>query len=76
LKTYVTVAAEVIADQAAEHLRIIRRLNDIAYTFLGGAEGDQVEAEKSFETCLDVLFESGALVMKYRIVLSKIRKGL
>ena len=70
-------AAEVITEQAAAHLREIRRLDDIAYTFLRGAEGDQVEAEKSFETCLDVLFEGGALIMwKYRIVLAKIREGL
>jgi hypothetical protein len=70
-------AAEVIAEQAAEHLREIRRLDDIAYTFLRGAEGDQVEAEKSLEAWLDLLFEGGALIMwKYRIVLAKIREGL
>jgi hypothetical protein len=72
-----SIAAEIIDEQEADHLREIRRLDDIAYTYLRGAEGDQVEAEKSLETCLDVLFEGGALIMwKYRIVLTKIREGL
>jgi hypothetical protein len=44
---------------------------------LRGADGDPIEAEKSLDNCLDVLFEGGALIMwKYRIVLAKIREGL
>ena len=70
-------AAEIIFEQAAEHLREIRRLDDVAYKFLSGAEGDQVEAEKSLEDFISVLFEGGALILwKYRIVLAKIREGL
>jgi hypothetical protein len=58
------IGPEIIAEQAAEHLRQIRRL-------------DEVEAEKSLENCLDVLFEGGVLSMwRYRIVLAKIREGL
>jgi hypothetical protein len=70
-------ASEIIAEQEAEHLREIGRLDDITYRFLQGAKGDPVEAEKNFEDCIDVLFQDGALIMwKYRIVLRKIREGL
>lgn len=69
--------AEVIAEQEAEFLREIRRLDDIAFKFLRVAEGDQVQAEKSFDDFIDVLFEGGALsTWRYRIVLAKIREGL
>jgi hypothetical protein len=72
-----SIAAEVITEQAAEHLREIRRLDDIAYRFLRGTDGDQVEAEKLLEDFIDVLFEGSALITwKYRIVLTKIREGL
>ena len=71
------IAAEIIAEQEAAHLREIRRLDDIAYRFLRGADGDHVEAEKALDDCIEVLFEGGALVMwKYRVVLAKIRAGL
>jgi hypothetical protein len=69
--------AEIIADQAADHLREIRRLDDLAYIVLRATDSDQVEAEKALEDCIDVLFENGALLMwRYRIVLAKIREGL
>jgi hypothetical protein len=71
------LAVEIIAEQEADHLREIRRLDDIAYAFLRATDGDQVEAEKLFEDCIEVLVDGGTLLMwKYRIVLRKIREGL
>ena len=70
-------AIEVCADLATDHLREIRRLDDIAFRLLRGADGDQVEAEKSLEDFIDNLFDNGVLsTWKYRIVLAKIREGL
>jgi hypothetical protein len=70
-------AAAVCAELEADHLRETRRLDDIAYTLLLSTDGDQVEAEKSLEDFIELLFEGGALSMwRYRIVLAKIREGL
>ena len=65
------------ADTEAEHLREIRKLDDIAYRLLRGAVGDHSVAEKSLDNVIDTLFEDGALSMwRYRIVLTKIHEGL
>ena len=70
-------AAEISAELAADHLRQIRKLDDFAYALLRGADGDPIEAEKSLEDFIDLLFEGGALSMwRFRIVLAKIREGL
>ena len=71
------VATEIIAEQAADHLREIRGLDDIAFTLLRATEGDPVEAEKILDDTIELLFEGGVLAMwRYRIVLSKVRQGL
>jgi hypothetical protein len=70
-------AVRVCAEQEADHLGKIRRLDDIAFCLLRGADGDYVEAERSLDDIIEILFEGGALSMwKYRIVLAKIREGL
>jgi hypothetical protein len=59
------------------HCRELRRLDDLAFTFLTAAGGDKGEAEKLFDDAVDLLFEGGALsTWRYRIVLSAIRAGL
>lgn len=71
------LAIDVCRDLEADHLREIRKLDDIAFGLLRGADGDQLEAERSLEDIIGSLFEGGALSMwKYRIVLVKIREGL
>jgi hypothetical protein len=70
------LAPEIIAEQEAEYLREIRRLDDIAYRLLG-VTGDHVEAENLLEDFIGLLFEGSTLSMwRYRIVLRKIREGL
>ena len=70
-------AIEICAELAADHLRLINKLDDFAYALLRTADGDQIEAENSLEDLIEVLFEGGALSMwRYRIVLAKIREGL
>ena len=69
--------AEIIAEQAAEHLCEIRRLDDIAFAFLRATDGDEAAALNMLDDCLNLLFEDGALSMwRYRIVVTKIREGL
>jgi hypothetical protein len=71
------LAIDVCRNLEADHLREIRRLDDIAFRVLRGANGDRVEAENALEDFIEILFEGGALSMwKYRIVLTKIREGL
>ena len=70
-------AIHVCAELEADHLREIRKLDDIAFGLLRGADGDQAEAEKSLEDFIEILFEGGVLsTWRYRIVLAKIREGL
>jgi hypothetical protein len=70
-------AIDVCAEQEADHVREIRRLDDIAFCLLRGADGDHVEAENALEDFIEALFEGGVLSMwKYRVVLAKIREGL
>ena len=70
-------AVAVTAQQVAEHLREVGRLDDVAYSFLRATDGNALLAERSFEDCIDVFLEGGAFSMwRYRIVLEKIREGL
>jgi len=67
----------IIAEQAAEHARELRRLSDLAFVFLNAANGDPAEAEELLDSAIDLLFEAGALSMwRYRIMLASIREGL
>lgn len=70
-------AAEIIAAQAAEHLREIGRLDDLAYGFLTATQGDETKAANLLDDAVELLFAGGVLsTWRYRIVLSKIREGL
>lgn len=69
--------SEVIAEQHAQHIRELRRLDDIAFGFLNATNGDEPEAVNLLDDSIQLLFENGALsTWRYRIVLAKIREGL
>jgi hypothetical protein len=60
-----------------DYQREIRKLDDIAFTFLTATYGDSPEAEKLLDNFLALLFEDGVLsTWRYRIVLAAIRAGL
>jgi hypothetical protein len=68
--------AEIVAEQGAEYRRELRRLSDLAFTFLNATNGDQVGAEKLFDDFIDLVFQGGALcTWRYRILLVQIREG-
>jgi hypothetical protein len=70
-------ATEVIAEQEAEHRRDMRRLSDLAFTFLSATDGDREAAAELFEQSIDLLCEGGTLQMyRYRAVLTAIAEGL
>jgi hypothetical protein len=57
--------------------REIRKLDDIAFTFLTATAGDNVEAENLLDNFISLLFEDGVLsTWRYRLVLAAIRAGL
>jgi hypothetical protein len=56
-------AVAVCAELEADHRREIRRLDDLAFSLLRGADGDQIQAENLLEDSIDLLFEGGALSM-------------
>ena len=69
--------AEIVAELEADHRHELRRLSDLAFTFLNAADDDRCQAEKLFDDAVDLLFEGGALCLwRYRIVLAAIREGL
>jgi hypothetical protein len=71
------VAAEIIAEQEADHRREMRKLSDIAYVLLEAADGNPLEAERLLDEWLGLLCEGGVLsTWRLRIVLGLIGRGL
>lgn len=71
------IPGEIIAEQEAEHRRELRKLSDLAFTFLTATEGNPEQAEELFDNAIDLLFEGGTLsTWRYRIVQQFIREGL
>jgi hypothetical protein len=71
------LAAKVVQELEAEHRRELKKLSDIAFTFLGATDGDTTQAERMIDDFIDLLFEGGVLsVWRYRILLNGIREGL
>ena len=65
---------EIAREQEAAHLQEMRRLSDLAFTFLNTTDGDRDQAAELFEQSVDLLYEDGVLQMwRYRIVLRAIR---
>jgi hypothetical protein len=61
----------------SEYRREIRKLDDLAFTFLNAAGGDTAEAERLLDDAIALLFEDGTLsTWRYRIILAAIREGL
>ena len=68
---------ELAREQEAAHLQDMRRLSDLAFTFLNAADGDRDQAAELFEQSIDLLYEDGVLQMhRYRAVLAGIHEGL
>ncbi len=68
---------EIAREQEAQHLRELRKLDDIAFIFLYAAGGDPMQAEKLLDDAIGLLFEGGVLsTWRYRIVLTAVRAGL
>ena len=69
--------AEIVAEQDAAHRRELRKLSDLAFTFLNATDGDRQAAENLLDDSLDLLLEGGILsTWRYRILLQQIRVGL
>jgi hypothetical protein len=61
----------------SEYRREIRKLDDLAFTFLNAAGGDTADAERLLDDAIALLFEDGTLsTWRYRIILAAIREGL
>jgi hypothetical protein len=68
---------EVIREQEAAHVEEMRRLSDLAFTFLNAANGDRDQAAELFEQSINLLYENGVLqIWRYRAVLAAISEGL
>ena len=71
------LAADIIAEERARHLRELSKLDDFAFALLNAADGDSAAAQSMLDDVVDLLFEDGVLAMwRYRIVQRKIREGL
>jgi hypothetical protein len=68
---------ELACEQEAAHLQDMRRLSDLAFTFLNATEGDVDQAAELLEQSIDLLYADGVLQLwRYRAVLAVIREGL
>jgi hypothetical protein len=62
--------------QETIHREELRRLSDLAFTFLNATDGDRDRAAELFEQSIHLLYEDGVLQMwRYRAVLAAIREG-
>jgi hypothetical protein len=67
---------KIIAEQAADYGRELRRLSSLAFVFLSAADGDPAEAERQLDNTVDLLLEGGCLsTWRYRVLLAEIREG-
>jgi hypothetical protein len=68
---------EIAREQEAAHHQEMRRLSDLAFTFLSATDGDRDQAAELFEQSIDLLCEGDVLqIWRYRAVLAAIREGL
>jgi hypothetical protein len=68
---------EIARELGAQHVQEMRRLSDLAFTFLNATDGDRDQAAELFEQFVDLLYEDGVLQLwRYRAVLAGIREGL
>jgi hypothetical protein len=68
---------EIARELGAQHVQEMRRLSDLAFTFLNATDGDRDQAAELFEQSVDLLYEDGVLQLwRYRAVLAGIREGL